>query len=114
MVLLILKDEKLKKAVKFHNAKNWKKIAKGAFGDTKSDVQCLHRFAHLSVYIMIHQMSLRWQKVLDPTLVKGPWTKEVHIIGVGVCSANVCDYTAWKKPQLRLRRGDTRLTGWRN
>ena len=32
------------------------KIAEVAFGNTKSDVQCLHR----------------WQKVLDPKLVKGP------------------------------------------
>ena len=29
----------------------------------RSDVQCLHR----------------WQKVLNPNLVKGPWTKEVSI-----------------------------------
>ena len=28
----------------------------------RTDVQCLHR----------------WQKVLNPDLVKGPWTKEVH------------------------------------
>jgi hypothetical protein len=40
---LRLQDEKLKRAVKFHNAKNWKKIARSAFGYTKSDVQCLHR-----------------------------------------------------------------------
>ena len=37
-----------------------KKIAQVAFGVTKSDVQCLHR----------------WQKVLDPKLVKGPWKQE--------------------------------------
>lgn len=29
----------------------------------RTDVQCLHR----------------WQKVLNPELIKGPWTKEVHI-----------------------------------
>ena len=38
--------------------KNWKKVAEH-FPD-RSDVQCLHR----------------WQKVLNPELVKGPWTKE--------------------------------------
>jgi myb proto-oncogene protein len=38
--------------------KNWKKVAE-KFED-RSDVQCLHR----------------WQKVLNPELVKGPWTKE--------------------------------------
>jgi len=29
----------------------------------RTDVQCLHR----------------WQKVLNPELVKGPWTKEVSL-----------------------------------
>lgn len=38
--------------------KNWKAIAEKI--KTKSDSQCLHR----------------WQKVLDPTLVKGLWTEE--------------------------------------
>ncbi len=41
-----------------YGAKNWKRIA-GFFHD-RTDVQCLHR----------------WQKVLNPKLVKGPWTKE--------------------------------------
>ena len=36
--------------------KNWKRIAETIEGRT--DVQCLHR----------------WQKVLNPNLVKGPWT----------------------------------------
>lgn len=40
--------------------RNWKKIAEVAFGSKKTDVQCLHR----------------WQKVLDPNLIKGPWTKD--------------------------------------
>lgn len=39
-------------------AKSWKKIAH--YFSNRSDVQCLHR----------------WQKVLNPELVKGPWTKE--------------------------------------
>ena len=52
-------DAQLRAAVLQHKGKNWKNIAKAAFGDSKSDVQCLHR----------------WQKVLDPKLVKGPWTK---------------------------------------
>lgn len=53
-------DDKLRRAVAIHNGKNWKKIAETAFNNEKTDVQCLHR----------------WQKVLDPKLVKGPWTKE--------------------------------------
>lgn len=41
-----------------NDAKNWKKIAKKM--PDRTDVQCLHR----------------WQKVIDPELVKGPWTPE--------------------------------------
>ncbi|KAK8523380.1 hypothetical protein V6N12_047900 [Hibiscus sabdariffa] len=51
-------DEILRKAVQRFNGKNWKKIAECFKGRT--DVQCLHR----------------WQKVLNPELVKGPWSKE--------------------------------------
>nr|URY18755.1 MYB protein [Zanthoxylum bungeanum] len=51
-------DEILRKAVQRFKGKNWKKIAE-CFKD-RTDVQCLHR----------------WQKVLDPELVKGPWSKE--------------------------------------
>lgn len=51
-------DEQLRRAVKEFRAKNWKKIAARLRGRT--DVQCLHR----------------WQKVLRPGLVKGPWTAE--------------------------------------
>ncbi|EGR27325.1 myb-like DNA-binding domain protein [Ichthyophthirius multifiliis] len=51
-------DELLKDLVKKHGPKNWKKIA--SYFENRTDVQCLHR----------------WQKVLNPNLVKGPWTKE--------------------------------------
>ena len=56
----------LKKVVKLHGAKNWKKIAE--YFKDRTDVQCHHR----------------WQKVLNPELVKGPWTKEVCFSGLGV------------------------------
>lgn len=49
-------DEALRNAVNANSGKNWKKIALHLPGRT--DVQCLHR----------------WQKVLKPGLVKGPWT----------------------------------------
>ena len=42
---------------------NWKMIATDYLGDQRSDVQCLHR----------------WQKVLQPGLVKGPWTKVKYL-----------------------------------
>ncbi|KAI9106744.1 hypothetical protein K1719_022272 [Acacia pycnantha] len=51
-------DEILRTAVQRFKGKNWKKIAE-CFKD-RTDVQCLHR----------------WQKVLNPELVKGPWSKE--------------------------------------
>ncbi|KAL5228353.1 hypothetical protein ABZP36_016618 [Zizania latifolia] len=51
-------DAILSRAVQTYKGKNWKKIAE-CFPD-RTDVQCLHR----------------WQKVLNPELVKGPWSKE--------------------------------------
>ena len=41
-----------------YRSRNWKKIAECL--DGRTDVQCLHR----------------WQKVLNPDLVKGPWSIE--------------------------------------
>ncbi|KAI4341832.1 hypothetical protein MLD38_026510 [Melastoma candidum] len=51
-------DETLRSAVAAHNGKSWKRIAEH-FPD-RTEVQCLHR----------------WQKVLNPDLVKGPWIQE--------------------------------------
>ncbi|XP_078256341.1 transcriptional activator Myb isoform X2 [Rhinoraja longicauda] len=51
-------DEKLKKLVEQHGTEDWKMIAN--FLPNRTDVQCQHR----------------WQKVLNPELIKGPWTKE--------------------------------------
>ncbi|XP_041002904.1 transcription factor MYB3R-1-like isoform X2 [Juglans microcarpa x Juglans regia] len=51
-------DEVLRRAVEHYKGKSWKKIA--AYFKDRTDVQCLHR----------------WQKVLNPELVKGPWSKE--------------------------------------
>lgn len=51
-------DEVLRRAVREFGGRNWKMIASNLRG--RSDVQCLHR----------------WQKVLRPGLVKGPWTPE--------------------------------------
>ncbi|RVE58768.1 hypothetical protein OJAV_G00198070 [Oryzias javanicus] len=51
-------DEKLKKLVEQHGTESWKLVA--TFFPGRTDGQCQHR----------------WQKVLNPELVKGPWTKE--------------------------------------
>jgi len=54
----IEEDEILRNAVNQNRGRNWKKIAEQV--KDRTDVQCLHR----------------WQKVLNPNLIKGPWTKE--------------------------------------
>uniref|UniRef100_A0A0A9DCG7 Uncharacterized protein n=1 Tax=Arundo donax TaxID=35708 RepID=A0A0A9DCG7_ARUDO len=51
-------DETLRRAVNAFEGRHWKKIAE-SFPD-RTEVQCLHR----------------WQKVLNPELIKGPWTQE--------------------------------------
>ncbi|XP_061560563.1 transcriptional activator Myb isoform X2 [Phycodurus eques] len=68
-------DEKLKKLAELHGADDWKLIASllsvslrnatktsrhSRHSGNRTDVQCQHR----------------WQKVLNPELIKGPWTKE--------------------------------------
>lgn len=50
-------DKLLEEAVRKFKGKSWKKIAQQLPGRT--DVQCLHR----------------WQKVLNPKLIKGPWSE---------------------------------------
>ena len=55
-------DEILRNAVQEYGGKNWRKISSKI--DGRTDVQCLHR----------------WQKVLRPGLIKGPWSKEVRSI----------------------------------
>ena len=49
-------------------SENWKEVAR-QFSD-RTDVQCLQR----------------WQKVLNPELVKGPWTKEVRKAALTILS----------------------------
>ncbi|CAI5728306.1 unnamed protein product [Peronospora effusa] len=50
-------DDCLREAVARFGGKNWKMIAE-TLGNGRTDVQCLHR----------------WNKVLKPGLIKGPWT----------------------------------------
>lgn len=51
-------DQLLRSLVKKHGPRNWKKIS--SHFASRTDVQCLHR----------------WQKVLNPKLVKGMWSRE--------------------------------------
>lgn len=55
-------DELLRLAVEYYRGRNWKKISEHI--PDRTDVQCLHR----------------WQKVLRPGLVKGPWTPDVSVL----------------------------------
>nr|GEX50205.1 homeodomain-like protein [Tanacetum cinerariifolium] len=65
-------DNLLSEVVRKYNGKNWKKIAERIPGRT--DVQCLHR----------------WQKVLNPEIIKGPWTKEEDDHITKLVEANSC------------------------
>uniref|UniRef100_T1IK26 Uncharacterized protein n=1 Tax=Strigamia maritima TaxID=126957 RepID=T1IK26_STRMM len=51
-------DEKLKTLVEGFGTDDWSKISN--YFSSRSDIQCQHR----------------WQKVVNPELIKGPWTKE--------------------------------------
>lgn len=53
-------DEYLRRGVASVGECNWDQISLDYLGGERSAVQCSHR----------------WQKVLRPGLVKGPWTKE--------------------------------------
>eukprot|EP00467_Chlorarachnion_reptans_P019610 CAMPEP_0114499746 /NCGR_PEP_ID=MMETSP0109-20121206/7588_1 /TAXON_ID=29199 /ORGANISM="Chlorarachnion reptans, Strain CCCM449" /LENGTH=352 /DNA_ID=CAMNT_0001677347 /DNA_START=47 /DNA_END=1105 /DNA_ORIENTATION=+ len=61
-------DARLRRAVELFDGKNWKQIAQAGFRGKKTDVQCLHR----------------WQKVLRPGLVKGPWTTEEDVLVIAM------------------------------
>ena len=87
-------DALLTQWVEHYEGKNWKRIAESAFGSSKTDVQCLHRSASarllsavlppshellpaaLSLLTSLCRCLHRWQKVLKPGLIKGPWMKQ--------------------------------------
>ncbi|XP_025085678.1 myb-related protein A-like isoform X2 [Pomacea canaliculata] len=60
-------DEKLRKIVEAKGLHDWKVVS--SFFQDRTDIQCQHR----------------WHKVLNPDLIKGPWTKEednkvIHLV----------------------------------
>ena len=57
--VLCVQDERLKELVERYGTNDWPLIASYILG--RSEVHCQHR----------------WEKFLDPQLIKGPWTKEV-------------------------------------
>mmetsp|Transcript_8345 Transcript_8345/g.16854 ORF Transcript_8345/g.16854 Transcript_8345/m.16854 type:complete len:373 (+) Transcript_8345:112-1230(+) len=92
----ILEDDLLRKAVAANDGKNWKKIAQDLPGRT--DVQCLHR----------------WQKVLRPGLVKGPWTEEEDEIVRNLVNKHGQKKWSFIAKQLKGRLGKQCRERWYN
>ena len=76
-------DGQLLKAVEAIGPKNWRRISTEFLQGKRSDVQCLHR----------------WQKVLRPGLVKGPWTKDEDKIIIDCIKLGV---TKWSEIAERI------------
>jgi hypothetical protein len=76
-------DAQLCEAVKAIGPKNWRRISAEFLQGRRSDVQCLHR----------------WQKVLRPGLVKGPWTPSEDAIIVQSISEGM---TKWSEIAERI------------
>ncbi|CAM9851800.1 unnamed protein product, partial [Ectocarpus fasciculatus] len=89
-------DEILRQAVFKHGGRNWKKISD--YLDGRTDVQCLHR----------------WQKVLRPGLVKGPWTKEEDEMVVDLVSRYGVKSWSFIARQLKGRLGKQCRERWYN
>ncbi|KAA0173866.1 hypothetical protein FNF27_04623 [Cafeteria roenbergensis] len=76
-------DGSLRQGVQTLGAKNWKRISEEYLQGRRTDVQCLHR----------------WQKVLRPGLVKGPWTTEEDQVIVNCINAGI---TKWSEISERI------------
>jgi len=58
--LSIFKDERLREFITIHNGStDWSRISQYV-GNGRTDAQCQHR----------------WERFLDPSITKGPWTDE--------------------------------------
>lgn len=91
-----VEDTLLREAVEEHGGKNWKKISTRLPG--RSDVQCLHR----------------WQKVLKPGLIKGPWTPEEDETVVGLVKIHGHKKWSYIARQLKGRLGKQCRERWYN
>jgi hypothetical protein len=89
-------DGLLRQAVEEYGGKNWKKIASQLSG--RSDVQCLHR----------------WQKVLKPGLVKGPWTAEEDATVIRLVQIHGHKKWSYIARQLKGRLGKQCRERWYN
>jgi hypothetical protein len=89
-------DDLLRQAVEDHGGKNWKKIASNLPG--RSDVQCLHR----------------WQKVLKPGLIKGPWTPQEDATVIRLVQVHGNKKWSYIARQLKGRLGKQCRERWYN
>ncbi|NP_001312123.1 uncharacterized protein LOC107775040 isoform X1 [Nicotiana tabacum] len=89
-------DNLLTEVVKRFKGRNWKKIAECMNGRT--DVQCLHR----------------WQKVLNPELVKGPWSKEEDDLIVELVEKYGCKKWSFIAKSMPGRIGKQCRERWHN
>jgi hypothetical protein len=78
-------DERLRVAVARFGGKNWRMIAE-TLGNGRTDVQCLHR----------------WNKVLKPGLIKGPWTPEEDRVLTGLINRYGVGKIRWCDLALHL------------
>lgn len=78
-------DERLREAVARFGGKSWKLIAE-SLGNGRTDVQCLHR----------------WNKVLKPGLIKGPWTPEEDSVLLGLIARYGVGKIRWCDIALHL------------
>lgn len=76
-------DAALRAGVNEVGAKNWRTISLKYLKGKRSDVQCLHR----------------WQKVLRPGLVKGPWTRDEDDI---ISECMLAGITKWSEIAQRI------------
>mmetsp|Transcript_8412 Transcript_8412/g.7537 ORF Transcript_8412/g.7537 Transcript_8412/m.7537 type:complete len:435 (+) Transcript_8412:124-1428(+) len=89
-------DEILREAVEKNGGRNWKKISN--LLEARTDVQCLHR----------------WQKVLRPGLIKGPWTQEEDDCVVSLVASYGVKSWSFIARQLKGRLGKQCRERWYN
>lgn len=90
-------DALLIEAVKQHKGKNWKAVAE-MVGLERTNIQCKHR----------------WQKVLDPNLVKGPWSPEEDHEIVGLVTEHGAKRWSFIAKHLHGRTGKQCRERWVN
>jgi len=79
----MMEDAALRAGVEALGPKSWKLISSDFMAGLRTDVQCLHR----------------WQKVLRPGLVKGPWTADEDAI---ILQCKLAGVSRWSEIASRI------------